>query len=84
MRENTGMAESDVQAEIERYIVMPAQACSYMVGRHEILRIRDEAMAELGDDFDLPGFHDVVLMNGPLPLHLLERVVDDWVASKKG
>jgi uncharacterized protein (DUF885 family) len=84
MRANTGMAESDVQAEIERYIVMPAQACSYMVGRHEILRIRSEAMAELGDDFDLPGFHDVVLRNGPLPLNLLERVVDDWVAGKKG
>lgn len=84
MRANTGMAESDVQAEIERYIVMPAQACSYMVGRHEILRIREKAKAALGDDFDLPGFHDVVLKNGPLPLHLLERAVDDWVASQQG
>ena len=83
MRLNTGMAESDVQSEIERYIVMPGQACSYMVGRIEISRLREKAKAALGEKFDLRGFHDAVLMNGPLPLGRLGEVVDDWVASVK-
>lgn len=82
MRQNTGMAESDVVAEIERYIVMPGQACSYKIGQLEILRLREHARRELGERFDLPAFHDVILMNGPLPLELLARVVDDWIAQQ--
>ena len=82
MRQNTGMAESDVVAEIERYIVMPGQACSYKIGQLEILRLREHAKEQLGDRFDLPAFHDVILMNGPLPLELLARVVDDWIAQQ--
>jgi len=70
----------DAETEVERYIVMPAQACAYKVGELEILRLRDKARAALGARFDLRDFHEVVLGHGALPLDLLERVVDDWIA----
>jgi uncharacterized protein (DUF885 family) len=82
MLANTGIPESDVVAEIERYIVMPGQATAYMVGRLKILEIRDEARRRLGERFDLAEFHDVVLGGGAMPLTVLERHVADWVASK--
>jgi uncharacterized protein (DUF885 family) len=83
MMENTGMAESDVTAEIERYFVDPGQALAYKVGMLKILQLREKAKAELGEQFDLAQFHDQVLDNGALPLELLERVIDDWVATTK-
>ena len=83
MRDNTGMPEGDVVSEIERYIVMPGQATAYKVGQLEILRIREKAKKALGERFDLPGFHDVVLKNGALPLTILERLVDEWAKSEK-
>lgn len=83
MLKNTGMPKTDVVAEIERYIVMPGQALAYMVGRLEILRLRDKAKAQLGEQFDLAEFHEAVLRNGSLPLSLLGRVVDDYIASAK-
>ncbi|PZN34921.1 MAG: DUF885 domain-containing protein [Proteobacteria bacterium] len=83
MAANTGMALSDVVAEIERYIVMPGQACAYKVGMMEILRLREEARAALGEDFDLRDFHDVVLTTGSAPLAILRQVVEDWIASKR-
>jgi uncharacterized protein (DUF885 family) len=83
MLENTGMAESDVTAEIERYFVDPGQALAYKVGMLKILQLREKAKAELGEQFDLAQFHDQVLDNGALPLELLERVIDDWVATTK-
>ena len=83
MAENTGLAMSDVVAEVERYIVMPAQACSYKLGMMEILRLREHARRELGARFDIRRFHDVVLENGPMPLFMLERVVKDWVRHEK-
>ncbi len=79
MRTNTGMAESDVTAEVERYIVMPGQATSYKVGMMKILELREAAKAALGDKFDLRDFHDVVLGNGAVPLDILEQLVDDYV-----
>jgi uncharacterized protein (DUF885 family) len=82
MLTNTGMAESDVVAEIERYIVWPGQATAYKVGMMEILRLRDEARDALGDAFDIRDFHDVVLKNGPVPLHVLRELVMDYIAEK--
>ena len=81
MRANTGMAESDVIAEIERYIVMPGQATAYKVGMMKILELRQKAMDSLGDRFDLRDFHDVVLKNGAVPLDILERIVDEYIES---
>ncbi|MEC8376231.1 MAG: DUF885 domain-containing protein [Pseudomonadota bacterium] len=82
MVDNTGMALSDVTAEIERYIVMPGQATSYKVGMIKILEIREKAKQALGDKFDLRDFHDVVLKNGAVPLAILEELVDEYIAEK--
>ena len=80
---NTGMDTASVVTEIERYIVLPGQACAYKVGQLEILLLRDRARARLGDRFDIKKFHDVVLQQGALPLTLLERVVDEWIAREE-
>lgn len=82
MLENTGMGELEVSAEIERYLVMPAQALSYKLGMIKILELRARSQEALGDAFSLAEFHDVVLTNGALPLDKLERVIDDWLAEK--
>lgn len=84
MLANTGMAESDVISEIERYIVLPGQATAYKVGMMKILELRQKAMDGLGDQFDLRDFHDVVLKNGAVPLDILERLVDEYIAETLG
>ena len=81
MMANTGMGETEVEAEIERYLVMPGQALAYKVGMMKMLELRERARRELGDDFDIKAFHDQVLGNGALPLVILEQVVDDWIAE---
>ena len=80
---NTGVTESDVIAEIERYFVMPAQALAYKVGMTKILELRDLARVELGDRFDIREFHNVVLTNGSLPLDILEDLVKQYIAAKQ-
>jgi uncharacterized protein (DUF885 family) len=82
LSEHTPMAAVEIEAEVDRYIAFPGQALSYMVGRLEIQRIRTAAEAALGEKFDIRGFHDVVLGNGPLPLSVLAEVVEDWVAEQ--
>lgn len=84
MIEKTGMPEGDVVAEIERYIVWPGQACAYKVGQLKILQLRDYARTELGDKFNIKEFHNVVLMNGSMPLSILEELVKQYVKEKKG
>ena len=79
MLANTGMAESDVVAEIERYFVIPGQATSYKVGMTKILELRVLAEEELGERFDIREFHDVVLTGGSMPLDLLEDRVREWI-----
>jgi uncharacterized protein (DUF885 family) len=71
------------QQEIERYCVWPGQACSYMVGKVTILRLRETAKAALGPRFDIRQFHDAVLLAGSMPLIVLEQVVDSYIASHK-
>lgn len=83
MKDNTGMPDSEVVAEIERYIVMPGQATSYKVGMIRILELREKAKFELGDAFDLKDFHDVVLKNGPVPLTILETIIDNYIRDTK-
>lgn len=84
MMEATGDGESNVVTEIERYAVNPGQACSYMVGRQAINRIRDRTRAALGGGFDIRAFHDTILENGAVPLSVLERIVADWAAAQRG
>ncbi len=83
MLANTGMPETDVVAEIERYIVMPGQACAYKIGQLKILELRTRAQEKLKDAFDIKAFHTTILQHGALPLTLLERVVDNWIASQQ-
>jgi uncharacterized protein (DUF885 family) len=83
MMDNTGMAEGDVTAEVERYFVAPGQALAYKVGMLKILVLREHAKQELGAKFDLKQFHNEVLSHGALPLSVLERVVNDWIAKRK-
>lgn len=84
MSSHTGMERSDVVSEIERYIVNPGQACAYKVGQLKILALRAKAQEALGERFNLRGFHNVVLGNGAVPLVLLERLVDQWIAAGEG
>jgi uncharacterized protein (DUF885 family) len=84
MQSTTGMANSDVTAEIERYVVWPGQACAYKIGMKTILDLREKAKAELGPKFDLKQFHALVLENGAMPLWMLQRNVDAWIAEKQG
>jgi uncharacterized protein (DUF885 family) len=79
----TGKAESDMTSEVERYMALPGQACAYKVGQLKILELREKARAELGDRFNLKDFHTVVLENGSVPLTVLERLVDQWIATVK-
>lgn len=78
----TGDQRSSIETEIDRYCVWPGQACGYMVGRQEILRLRAEAQGALGARFDIKGFHDTVLVNGSTPLSVTERLVRDWVVQQ--
>lgn len=81
MSENTDMADSEVVSEIERYIADPGQALAYKVGMLKILELREKAKSALGANFDLREFHDVVLAHGPLPLMILEELVDEYIQS---
>ncbi len=83
MLSNTGMVESDVVAEIERYIVMPGQACAYKVGMMKFQELRARAESALGTSFDIKAFHTLVLKNGAMPLVVLDRVVQDWIEMQK-
>ncbi len=83
MVKNTGMGIQDVTSEIERYIVMPGQACGYKIGMIKILALREKAKAELGPKFSLPDFHAIVLNNGSMPLQVLEEVVDKYIKERK-
>ena len=68
--------------EVDRYVVWPGQACSYMIGRLKIEALRDKAKAALGDKFDIKKFHNLVLLTGEVPLKVLEEVVDDWIRTQ--
>jgi len=71
-------------SEVERYVVLPGQACSYMIGELKILELRDKAKKTLGDRFSLQAFHDAVLETGTVPLDVLGRQVDAYIASARG
>jgi uncharacterized protein (DUF885 family) len=81
---NSPSAEGAIRSEVQRYIVWPGQATAYKVGMQKILELRERANKALGDQFDIKGFHDTVLGGGALPLTILERRVDAWIASRKG
>lgn len=80
---NTANAKGDIEKEIERYFLWPGQATGYKVGMLKILELREKAKKALGNKFDIKKFHDVVLMNGALPLNVLEELIDEMIATEK-
>jgi uncharacterized protein (DUF885 family) len=81
MKDNTGLGELEITAEVERYIVSPGQACAYKVGQLKILQLREMAKQKLGSKFNIKQFHNVVLQNGAMPLEILEQQVNNYIKS---
>jgi uncharacterized protein (DUF885 family) len=81
--ENSAAAEGQIRSEVRRYIVMPGQATGYKIGMIKMLELRKRAEDQLGSKFDIKGFHDTILGRGQMPLDLLERRVDQWIAKQK-
>jgi len=81
MLANSSMAKSSVVAEVERYMALPGQALSYKIGQLKILELRAMAKERLGDKFDIKGFHNQVLLDGSLPMSVLEAKIERWIAS---
>jgi uncharacterized protein (DUF885 family) len=79
--EHSAVDEPSVQAEVDRYIAWPAQALAYKSGQLKILELRERAKQKLGAKFDIRNFHDEVLDSGALPLDILEKRVDAWIAA---
>jgi uncharacterized protein (DUF885 family) len=82
-RQHSSMDDTNIQAEVDRYIAWPGQALGYKMGQLKILEVRSKAQAALGAKFDIRAFHDQVLDSGALPLDILEQRVDDWIAAQK-
>ena len=83
MMENSGMTETEVVAEVERYIAIPSQALAYKVGALKIQELRKKAETALGKKFDLREFHNQVLNTGALPMPVLEAKIDRWIAASQ-
>lgn len=81
-KENTPNPEGDNKKEIERYIVWPSQATGYKIGMIKIIELRENAKKKLGDKFDIREFHDVILTSGPVPMDILEEMVESWISKK--
>ena len=80
---HSDVTDSDIQSEVDRYIVWPGQALAYKVGQLKILELRERARKALGERFNIRDFHDEILSAGALPLDVLEKRVDAWIETKK-
>jgi uncharacterized protein (DUF885 family) len=84
MTDHSSMSEAQATAEVERYVAYPGQALSYEIGEQKILELRERAQRKLGSRFDIRAFHDQILLGGSMPLAILERKVDRWLALSAG
>ena len=83
LMENSPTNREQATKAVERYLVLPSQATGYQIGLLKILELRQRARDQLGDQFDLRTFHDLVLKNGALPLNILEEIVDEWIDQER-
>jgi uncharacterized protein (DUF885 family) len=81
--ENSPAAESQIRAEVQRYIIMPGQATGYKIGMMKMLELRKRAETRLGGKFDIRGFHDTILGRGQMPLDVLDRRIDRWIEEQQ-
>jgi len=82
-RDNSALAPHNIETELQRYIGWPGQATAYKIGEIRLREIRARAERELGPKFNIRTFHDALLVEGPLPLALLDQRMDDWIAEQK-
>ncbi len=83
MTDNSALSAANIEAEVNRYISWPGQALGYKIGEIRIRELRRKAEGELGAKFDVRRFHDAVLLQGAVPLEVLDRQIADWIASEK-
>lgn len=81
MKKTTGMSDTQVRVEIERYIVWPGQALSYKIGMLKILELREKAKERMGENFNIKSFHSLILDQGIVPLFILEDIVNEWIEN---
>ena len=82
-KENSSISDGLIRSEVHRYIVYPGQATAYKIGMMKILELREKAKMELGNQFNIRAFHDAVLSGGSVPLTVLERIINNWIAKTK-
>ena len=80
---NNGSSRDEVQSEVDRYCAWPGQACGYKIGHTAINRLRTKAQNELGDAYDFRRFNDAVVLGGSVPMTVLGRVIDSYIARDK-
>ena len=83
MKGKTGIGEKETTAEIERYSVWPGQACAYKIGMKAMMDIRESAINELGEKFDIKEFHNAVLLNGGMPFDIFQAYMAGWSKEQK-
>ena len=83
MKHNSPMSDTDIKAEVDRYIAIPSQALAYMIGSMQLRAMRERARQALGDKFDIRAFHHQLLIDGAMPLALLNKKIDAWVQEQK-
>ena len=82
-RDNSALSPHNIETELQRYVGWPGQATAYKIGEIRLRQIRERAERELGEKFDVRRFHDAILVDGPLPLDLLDARMDRWIAAEK-